>query len=70
MPFVRTSRLGSASASSHGAAFSPRTIVAVLAMFASTHELADTLTVRHTLSADRPVSGSIRWWAVPVSVRH
>ena len=39
-------------------------------MFASTHEPAYTLAVRQTLSADRPVSGSIRWWAVPVSVRH
>jgi hypothetical protein len=40
-------------------------IAAVLAMFASTQEAAATVTVRHALSAGRPVAGSMRWCASP-----
>src|ERR1700760_1059569 len=45
-------------------------IEAVLAMFASRHEPAATLTVRQTARAGRPVAGSTRWCANPSSVAH
>src|SRR6185437_14123253 len=60
VPSTRTRRLGSPSPSSQPTAREPRTIEAVLAMFASRHEAAHTLTVRHTLSTDPPVDGSTR----------
>ena len=68
-PSAPTSRLGSGCAASQPTAVSPRTIEAVLAMFASRQLPAQTLTVRHTLSAERPVTGSTRWCAVPEDVR-
>src|SRR5581483_8066009 len=70
VPSTPTSRLGSPSSESHATDRAPRMIAAVLAMLASRHEAAHTLTVRHTLSTESPVEGSIRWWATPESVRH
>ncbi len=58
VPSARTSRLGNLSSESHATARSPRTIAAVLAMLASRHEAAHTLTVRHTL-CDRAARGGI-----------
>ena len=57
-PLGSTSRAGRPSASSHCGADAPRTIAAVLAVLASTHEAAATLTVRHTGAAGSPVAGS------------
>lgn len=45
-------------------ASSPRTIAAVDAGFASTHDVAATVTVRHTSRAGRPVLASTTWWTV------
>ncbi len=53
---------------SQSGAASPRTTAAVAAMFAARHDDAATLTVRHGVSAGRPVLGSIRWCASPVLV--
>ena len=44
---------------------SPRMIEAVLAMFASRHEPAATLTVRQSRRRADPVAGSTRWCATP-----
>ena len=55
-----TSRAGAVGAPASRARRRPRTIAAVLATFASTHEAAATLTVRQGVSAGRPVRGSSR----------
>ena len=51
-----TSRAGSPRASSHSGAATPITSDAVLAMFASTHDAAATLTVRQCSTAGSPVA--------------
>ena len=51
VPLRRTSRAGSPPRSSQATAASPRTIAAVLAVLASTHVAAATLTVRQTSAA-------------------
>ena len=61
-PSAATSRAGRPSDSSHRGADAPRTIAAVLAVLASTHEAAATVTVRHTGAAGSPVRGSTMWW--------
>ena len=57
-PSGATSRAGRPRDSSQRGADVPRTIAAVLAVLASTHEAAATLTVRHTGAAGSPVRGS------------
>src|SRR5436189_283618 len=61
-PDDETSRAGRPSRSSHAGAAGPRTIAAVLATFASTQDAAATLAVRHGVTAERPVRGSMTWW--------
>src|SRR6185312_2877372 len=66
VPDSSTRRDGSPSAASQSGARRPRTIAAVLAVFAPTQLAAVTVTVRQTGSAGRPVRGSSTWWkAVP-----
>ena len=59
LPSCLTSRDGRPSPSSHATARSPRTMAAVLAMFAATHVRAATLTVRQQELAGIPVRGSM-----------
>ena len=61
-PPAATSRAGRPTSRRRATAPGPSTIAAVLAVFASTHEPAATLTVRHTTAADRPRAGSTMWW--------
>ncbi len=58
LPSTRDEPARQASDASHSPPRSPRTIAAVLAMFASRQDAAVTLTVRHTTAAGRPVPGS------------
>jgi len=58
VPSTRTSLLGNLSDSSQGGACSPRTTAAVLAMLASRHDPAVTLTVRHGAAAGSPATGA------------
>jgi len=44
-------------------------MAAVDAVFASTHEAAQTLTVRQTSTAGTPLRGSTMWWTSPAAVR-
>src|SRR5439155_11626347 len=67
-PPRRTRRAGSPSPPSQSVAASPRTSAAVVAMLASTHDAAATLTVRQTSVAERPVDGSTTWCAHPSPV--
>src|SRR5205085_2174409 len=53
-----TSRAGRPRSASQAGAAVPRTMAAVLAVFASTQEAAATLAARHTSRAGRPVAGS------------
>ena len=62
VPPWSTSRLGSPRALSQPGASTPRTIAAVEAVLASTHEAATTVTVRQGPSEGIPVRGSKMWW--------
>ena len=69
-PSVRTRRAGRSWVSSQAGARSPRTIDAVEAVLASTHDPAATVTVRQHGVAGSPVAGSTRWWTgVPPRVQ-
>ena len=59
---------GSRRSSSQAGASSPSTIAAVLAVLASTHDAAATVTVRHGEAAGLPVRGSTMWCSSPPAV--
>ena len=61
-PLLSTSRLGNPRALSQPGASAPRTIAAVEAVLASTHEAATAVTVRQGPSEGTPVRGSMMWW--------
>ena len=69
VPSGRTRRAGSRWRSSQRERRSPRTIAAVLAVFAATQVDAATVTVRQVSAAGRPVRGSTMWWRSPPAAR-